>query len=287
MTIPVYKPVENYYILYINLNKNIKQKEKQTMSKTYFNISEQKTNVIRFIKKHKDILCVDDDCKAITAKFIGELVKTNNKEFFSLANQVKLKFGQNFYIFSHDCYENRHSIEIWLPVDLSKIASDKAIKEFCDSNNFEDVIENSCFWYNMTPKRWETFEAIFDLYDKQKTPAKKTAKKTAKKAKKIVKPKEVKLSDSASLKDDIVFIDFEADEFDHLMMQYSSNIDVFIDSKSECNAKNQIDHLINAFKLAKKEADTFIELLENAKKQGAKHVVDSNYANPTEFNFTK
>ena len=253
------------------------------MSKTFFNISEQKTNVIRFIKKHKDILGVDDDCKAITAKFIGELVKTNNKEFFSLVHKVRLNFGQNFYIFSDNCDENRHSITIWLPIDLSKIASDKAIKEFCDSNNFEDVIEDSCYWYNMTPKRWETFEAVFDFYDKPK----KTVKTPAKKAKKIVKPKEVKLSDSARLKDDIVFIDFEADEFDHLMMQCSSNIDVFIDSKSECNAKNQIDHLINALKLTKKEADTFIELLENAKKQGAKHVVDSNYAKPTEFNFTK
>ena len=257
------------------------------MSKTYFNISEQKTNVIRFIKKHKDILCMDDDCKAITAKFIGELVKTNNKEFFRLANQVKLKFGQNFYIFSHDCYENRHSIEIWLPIDLNKIASDKAIKEFCDSNNFEDVIENSCFWYNMTPKRWETFEAVFDFYDKPKASSKKTVKKTAKKAKKIVKPEEMKLGDSALLKDNIAFINFDAKEFDHLMSQGGSNIAVYIDNKSECDTKNQIDHLINAFKLAKKEADTFIELLENAKKNGAKHVVDASYTDPTVFDFTK
>ena len=253
------------------------------MSKTYFTIAEQKTNVINFIKKHKDILRMDGS-KDITAEFIGELVKSNNKEFFRLVNNVRLKFGQNFYIFSHDCYENRHSIEIWLPSDLSKIASDKAIKELFGSYSFEDVIEDSSFWYNMTPKRWETFEAVFDLYDKPKTPAKKTAKKTAKK---IVKSEEMKLSDSALLKDDIVFIDFEADEFDHLMNQGGSNIAVYIDNKSECDTKNQIDHLINAFKLAKKEADTFIELLENAKKQGAKHVVDSSYITPTKFNFTK
>ena len=237
------------------------------MSKTYFTIAEQKTNVIRFIKKHKDILCMDDDCKAITAKFIGELVKTNNKEFFRLANQVKLKFGQNFYIFSHDCYENRHSIEIWLPVDLSKIASDKAIKEFCDSNNFEDVIENSCFWYNMTPKRWETFEAVFDFYDKPK--------KTAK----TVTPSEVNkdncddqhrmsefwvptpLSKSSS--------DEAIKKFEHLL-NHGSCSDVYIDEKSECSAQTQIDNLINTCKLAKKEVDSFIELLENAKKLGCK-----------------
>lgn len=262
------------------------------MSKTCFTIAEQKTNVINFIKKHKDILRMDGS-KDITAEFIGELVKSNNAKFFSLASDVRLKFGQNFYIFTAICNEDirhnmRRTIGIWLPTVFSKVASDKAIKEFCDSLSFEDAIEDChCLWFNMTPKRWETFEAIFDFYDKPKTTVKKTAKKTAKKAKKIVKPEEVKLSDSARLKDDIVFIDFEADEFNHLMMQCNSNIDVFIDSKSECNAKNQIDHLINALKLAKKEADTFIELLENAKKQGAKHVVDSNYAKPTEFNFTK
>ena len=169
------------------------------MSKTYFTIAEQKTNVINFIKKHKDILYVDDGSKAaITAKFIGELVKTNNNEFFRLVHTVRLKFGQNFYIFADNSDEKHRMIIIWLPIDLNKIASDKAIKEFCDSLSFEDAIEDyHCLWYNMTPKRWETFEAVFDFYDKQKT--------HAKKAKKIVKPKEVKLSDSARLKDDIVF----------------------------------------------------------------------------------
>ena len=139
----------------------------------------------------------------------------------------------------------------------------------------------------MTPKRWETFEAVFDFYDKPKASSKKTVKKTAKKAKKIVKPEEMKLGDSALLKDNIAFINFDAKEFDHLMSQGGSNIAVYIDNKSECNANNQIDHLINAFKLAKKEADTFIELLENAKKNGAKHVVDASYTDPTVFDFTK
>ena len=254
------------------------------MSKIFFNISEQKTNVINFIKKHKDILFLDDGRKEITDEFIGELVKTNNGEFFRLASEVRLNFGCCFYIFADNCDNQHRMIKLWFPAVFCNVASDKEIKQFCSCNSFDDVIETRCVWRNMTPKRWETFEAIFDFYYKPKTSSKKTAKKTAKK---VVKPEEVKLSDSALLKKDIVFIDFEAKEFNHLMMQYSRNIDVYIDHASECNSKNQIDHIINAVKLAKKEADSFVELLETAKKNGAKHVVDSSYIDPTVFNFTK
>ena len=256
------------------------------MSKTFFNISEQKTNVINFIKKHKNILETEHDMN-ITDEFIGKLVKSNNNEFFRLASEVKLKLRCNFYIFTDNFDDQHHMIEIWFPAVFCKAASDKAINEFCGSKSFEEAIETRCSWYNMTPKRWETFEAIFDFYDQQKTSSKKTAKKTTKTAKKVVKPAEMKLGDSALLKDDIAFINFDAKEFDHLMNQGGSNIAVYIAHASECNAKNQIDHLINAFKLAKKEADSFVELLETAKKNGAKHVVDSSYTYPTVFNFTK
>ena len=245
------------------------------MSKTCFTIAEQKTHVINFIKKRKDILCTDYGSTAITTKFISELENANNNEFFRLARKVQLKFGRNFYIFTDNCDENHRMISIWLPYVLSKAASDKAIKHFCSRNSFDDVIATRCSWFNMTPKRWETFEAVFDFYDKQKA-----SKKTAKQS-------EMKLGDSALLKDDIAFINFDAKEFEHLMSQGGDNIAVYIDNKSECNAKNQIDHLINAFKLAKKEADSFVELLETAKKNGAKHVVDSSYIDPTVFNFTK
>ena len=256
------------------------------MSKTFFNIAEQKTNVINFIKKHKNILETEHDMN-ITDEFIGKLVKSNNNEFFRLASEVKLKLSCNFYIFTDNFERQHHTIQLWLPAIFSHVASDKTIKQFCRSESFADAIETRCSWFNMTPKRWETFEAIFDFYDKQKTSSKKTAKKTAKAAKKVVKPAEIKLGDSALLKDNIAFINFDAKEFDHLMSQGGSNIAVYIDYKSECNAKNQIDHLINAFKLAKKEADSFVELLENAKKNGAKHVVDASYTDPTVFDFTK
>lgn len=254
------------------------------MSKTFLNISEQKQNVINFIKKHKSIVGLDEGRKEITTDFINKLEKASTNDFFSLAGNIQLKFGSNFYIFKDNYDEQHRMLEIWLPASLSKSSSDKAIKEFCGSFTFEEAIEDGyCSWFNMTPKRWETFEAIFDFYDKPKTSSTKKTKKVTK----VVKPAEEKLADYAVLKDDIAFIDFEADEFDHLMGHGGHNIDVYINNKSECNAKNQIDHLINAFKVAKKEADTFIELLENAKKKGAKHVVDSSYTKATAFHFTK
>ena len=187
------------------------------MSKTCFNIAEQKTNVINFIKKHKNILSLDDGHTAITAKFIGKLAKSNNKEFFRLATDIQLKFGQNFYVFTNNCNEKHHMIEIWLPEVFSKFASDEAIKEFCSCNSFNDVIETRCAWFNMTPKRWETFEAIFDFYDKPKTSSKKTAKKTTTKttkkttkktsSKTSAKAKSLTLDDFKLFLNDIVFID--------------------------------------------------------------------------------
>lgn len=253
------------------------------MSKTFLNISEQKQNVLNFIKKHKDILGLDDGSKAITEEFINKIKNGTTEDFFRLATDVQLKIGDNFYLFKDNYDDQHHMIEIWLPASLSKVANDKAIKDFCGRHSFEYAIEDGhCSWFNMTPKRWETFEAVFDFYDKPKTSSKKT-----KKAKKTVKPTEVKLSEFALLKNDIAFINFEAKEFDHLLNQGGSNIDVYIDEKSECNAQNQIDHLINAFKVAKKEADSLIEVLELAKKNGATHVVDSSYTSATAFHFTK
>ena len=179
------------------------------MSKTFFNISEQKTNVINFIKKHKNIICLDSGslggCKAITDEFIGELVKSNNEEFFCLAQKVRLKFGQNFFVFSDNRDEKHHMIQLWLPTIFSHVASDKAITQFCSRNSFDDVIATRCSWFNMTPKRWETFEAIFDFYVKPKTSYKKTTKKTTKKT--STKVVGMALNDFKRFLNDIVFID--------------------------------------------------------------------------------
>lgn len=251
------------------------------MSKTYFNLSEQKQHIINFVKKHKDILCLRDGDEAITDEFISKFEKANNREFFDFATSIQLNFGDNYYLFDDNCKNHNHMMLIWLPKHLSKNSSNEAIKEFCGNLSFKNVVECfNCNWYNITPKRWEAFEAMFDFYDKPKTSAKKTTKK-------VVKPTEVKLDDSNIVKNGIAFINFNADEFEHLMCQGGENVDPYISKKSECNAKNQIDHLINAFKVAKKEADSFIELLEKAKMNGAKHVVDSSYTTATEFNFTK
>ena len=143
------------------------------MSKTYFNNSEQKTNIINFIKKHKDILGLDERDMNITDEYLDKLKHASNKEFLRLVSKVRLKFGQNFFIFSNTFVEKHRMIVIWLPNVLNevvtdkaiKITTDKAIKDFCGYNSFEDVIETHSFWYNMTPKRWEMFEAVFDFYD--------------------------------------------------------------------------------------------------------------------------
>ena len=143
------------------------------MSKTYFTIAEQKTNIINFIKKHKDILGLDERDMNITDEYLDKLKHASNKEFLRLVSKVRLKFGQNFYIFSNNFVEKHRMIVIWLPNVLSevvankaiKITTDKAIKDFCGYCSFEDVIETHSFWYNMTPKRWEMFEAVFDFYD--------------------------------------------------------------------------------------------------------------------------
>ena len=47
----------------------------------------------------------------------------------------------------------------------------------------------------------------------------------------------------------------------------------------------QIDHAINAFKLAKKELDVFITELVKAKDAGAKHVVDTSWCEREDFSF--
>lgn len=143
------------------------------MSKTYFNISKQKQKIISFIKKHKDILCLDESYMNITDEYLDKLKNARNKEFLRLVSKVRLKFGKHYYIFSNNLDEKHRMIVIWLPNVLNevvtdkaiKITTDKAIKDFCGYNSFADVIETHSFWHYMTPKRWEMFEAVFDFYD--------------------------------------------------------------------------------------------------------------------------
>ena len=143
------------------------------MSKTYFTISEQKQKVISFIKKHKDILGVTEKVNDITDEYLDALKQVSTEKFLRLISKVNLKFGQNFFILSNT-FDGKHStITIWLPNVLSevvankaiKITTDKAIEDFCGYNSFADVIETHSSWYNMTPKHWEMFEAVFDFYD--------------------------------------------------------------------------------------------------------------------------
>ena len=138
------------------------------MSKTFFNISEQKTKVINFIKKHKNILGLVDGSKAITTEYLDKLKNANTNEFFRLLDNVRLKFGQNFVVFSDNRDEKHHMIQLWLPIVLSKVESDTAIEIACSSKSLEAVIETNCTWLNMTPTCWKMFEALFDFYEEVK-----------------------------------------------------------------------------------------------------------------------
>jgi hypothetical protein len=60
-----------------------------------------------------------------------------------------------------------------------------------------------------------------------------------------------------------------------------------VSNERDNSASNQIDHAINAFKLAKKELDTFISELVKAKEAGAKYVVDTDWCERKDFNFKK
>jgi hypothetical protein len=144
-------------------------------------------------------------------------------------------------------------------------------------------------WYNLTEARMEALETIFDqLGTKPKTQtAKKSSKKPAKKVAKKAEPKDdiIEVSDVVTIKNDVAFIDTEDEKFDHLMHLGGKNVDLYIDGKEELNASNQIDHVINAFKVAKKELDTFISELVKAKEAGAKNVVDMDWCSVKNFDF--
>ena len=153
-----------------------------------------------------------------------------------------------------------------------------------NSESYEDLLnfwQMEGSWYNFTEARMKALEKIFDqLGAKPKT---KTAKKSGKKVAK--KPEVVTISDTTEVQNGIAFIDFEADKFEHAMKAGGDNFDPWIDDASENSASNQIDHAINAFKLAKKELDVFITELVKAKDAGAKYVVDTSWCKREDFSF--
>lgn len=99
------------------------------------------------------------------------------------------------------------------------------------------------------------------------------------------KPEVVTISDTTEVQNEIAFIDFEADKFEHALKTGGDNFVPWIDNASENSELNQIDHAINAFKLAKKELDVFLTELVKAKDAGAKYVVDTSCCKREDFSF--
>lgn len=239
------------------------------MSSSSLSLTEQRALVLGFIKKHKAHLLFDDDDtnSKVTDKFIARLEKAKGADFDELATSIMVDKGSEFYPFNSDVSGKTRKIKIWsgntAPVNL-------------------DEWENASCWSNMTPLRFSFVDNLFtNLFAKKTTAKKPTAKKAAPKKKTDV----VVIDDDVKLKKEVAFIDFDADKFEHFLHQGGRNIDCCYGSLDSCGKDNQIDHVINAFKLALKEGAEFVKTLEKAKTLGAKFVIDSSWEDMDSFDF--
>ena len=251
------------------------------MSSSSLSLAKAKEIAINFIKKYKDLLRDSESCQLITDADIARYEAKTPSDFFDL-NTVEANFGVYFNLFDLRYNKSRNTAQLWI-VPHSNI-NDIMKNITKNSESYEDLInfwQIKGGWYNFTEARMKALEKIFDqLGAKPKT---KTAKKSGKKVAK--KPEVVTISDTTEVQNGIAFIDFEADKFEHALKAGGDNFDPWIDDASENSASNQIDHAINAFKLAKKELDVFITELVKAKDAGAKYVVDTSWCKREDFSF--
>lgn len=251
------------------------------MSTSSLSLTKAKEIAINFVKKYKDSLRYGETGKAIDNEDIERFEMMSPTAFFNDVD-ILANFGRYFKLFGIRWLSNSKQALIWMGehsnvnVLTKKIATHSASDE--DLLNFWQM-EGT--WYNLTEARMKALEKIFDqLGAKSKT---QTAKKSGKKVAK--KPEVVTISDTTEVQNGIAFIDFEADKFEHALKTGGDNFDPWIDNASENSAKNQIDHAINAFKLAKKELDVFLTELVKAKDAGAKYVVDTGWCEREDFSF--
>lgn len=252
------------------------------MSSSSLSLTKAKEIAINFIKKYKDLLRDGESCQLITDADIARYEAKTPSDFFENVN-VQAIFCYNYDLFAIRYLSNSKQALIWMGEHTNINDLTKKI-----TKNSESVVDLLDFWqmkgtwYNLTEARMEALEKIFDQLCNN-TPKTKTAKKSGKKVAK--KPEVVTISDTTEVQNGITFIDFEADKFEHAMKVGGDNFDPWINDTSENSASNQIDHAINAFKLAKKELDVFITELVKAKDAGAKYVVDTSWCKREDFSF--
>ena len=251
------------------------------MSTSSLSLTKAKEIAINFVKKYKDSLRYGETGKAIDNEDIERFEMMSPTAFFNDVD-ILANFGRCFKLFGIRWLSNSKQALIWMGEHSNVNALTKKIATHSASD--EDLLhfwQMEGTWYNLTEARMEALEKIFDqLGAKSKT---QTAKKSSKKVAK--KPEVVTISDTTEVQNGIAFIDFDADKFEHVLKTGGINFDPWIEYASENSAKNQIDHAINAFKLAKKELDVFLTELVKAKDAGAKYVVDTSWCERKDFSF--
>ena len=248
------------------------------MSTSSLSLTQAKNLAIDFIKKYKDYLRDGGNCEKVDDDDIKRYEAMTPSTFFN-AVTVQANFGSNFNLFDLSFSSNGNKAMIWMGEhrnvnDLAKKISDKSKKE--DLLHFWQMDGT---WYNFTTTRLDALAEIFDriAVTKAKT---QTAKKPVKKADIVTK-----ISDATEVQNEIAFVNFDAKKFEHALQQGGTNFDPMVSAARDNGAPNQIDHAINAFKLAKKELDVLISELVKAKDAGAKHVVDSDWCERKDFKF--
>ena len=251
------------------------------MSTSSLSLTKAKEIAINFVKKYKDSLHDGNTGKAVDNEDIECYEMMSPTAFFNYVD-ILANFGSRFKLFGIRRLSNSKQALIWMGEHSNVNVLTKKIATHSASD--EDLLhfwQMEGTWYNLTEARMEALEKIFDqLGTKTKT---QTAKKSSKKVAK--KPEVVTISDTTEVQNGIAFIDFDADKFEHVLKTGGINFDPWIEYASENSAKNQIDHAINAFKLAKKELDVFLTELVKAKDAGAKYVVDTSWCVREDFSF--
>ena len=257
------------------------------MSTSSLSLTKAKDYAIDFIKKYKDLLRDGQTGQVVDNEDIERYEAMSPTDFFNEVT-IQANFGSYFNLFNLRYNKSGNTAQIWMGehTNINDLAS-KIAKNSESNESLCHFWQMDGTWYNLTEARMEALEKIFDQLGTKPKP--KTANKSSKKpAKKVAsKPKDdiIEVSDVVTVKNDVAFIDTENDKFEQIMGKCEKIVDLYIDSKSDLNESNQIDHVINAFKVAKKEIDVFISELVKAKEAGAKNVVDADWCSVKNFNF--